>query len=218
VTESDQELRRRFADLQEALLPQVHAADPATVQRRGRALRTRRALTLGVAAALLVAAFVAVERPSLVDHRGAEPVSPAPQPTTAPPSTRQPATTGAPTSTTRGSTTTTTKEPGRQSTSTTPPAAPGRRFQVRPSTIAQGQRVTVSGTGCNPGDQVIIIFGTEPGGGRGTAKADGSFQFSFAPTLEPRTTTTFDVYAACREGVFTPTAKLTITPATTPTS
>jgi hypothetical protein len=58
VTTSDEQLRRRFAALQQALLPQVGGPDLAAVQRRGRTRRVHRALALAAVAALLVTAAV----------------------------------------------------------------------------------------------------------------------------------------------------------------
>jgi hypothetical protein len=85
---------------------------------------------------------------------------------------------------------------------------------VSPGTVTAGQPLTVAGAGCQPGVQVQIIFDTEPAGGLGTARADGSFRFTFVPTLAPRTTTTVDVYAICPvDGAHTPAVKLTIRPA-----
>lgn len=55
---SDEQLRRRFSGLQQALLPQVGGADLAAVQRRGRTRRAYRALAVAAAAALLVTAAV----------------------------------------------------------------------------------------------------------------------------------------------------------------
>jgi DNA-directed RNA polymerase specialized sigma24 family protein len=87
---SDDELRRRFSQLQATLLPQVRGADLAAVQRRGRARRTHRALAVAAAATLLVVAAVAGAKLHPFAHRGVVgPVSPS-VPSTAPPLPRGP--------------------------------------------------------------------------------------------------------------------------------
>jgi hypothetical protein len=202
VTASDDELRRRFADLEEALLPQVHAADPAALQRRGRAFRIRRTLVLAAAATLLIAAFTAIERSWLIEHGDAvEPVSPAPRPATTPPSTQQPPTTGAPTSTTQAS------------TSTTPA---GFRFRVDPRTARGGQPVTLAGSGCAPGarvgfawvpaDVVPASVGNLP---PATTRRDGTFQtiWRLEAGFQPGR---YTVTAACAQPKASATAILTV--------
>lgn len=90
MTTLDDQLRRRFLELQATLLPQVRGADLAAVQRRGRARRTHRALAVAAAATLLVVAAVAGARLHPLAHRGVVgPVSPG-VPSTAPPLPRGP--------------------------------------------------------------------------------------------------------------------------------
>lgn len=90
MTTLDDELRRRFSQLEATLLPQVRGADLAAVQRRGRARRTHRALAVAAAATLLVvAAVVGVKLHPFAQHSVVGPVSPS-VPSTAPPLPRGP--------------------------------------------------------------------------------------------------------------------------------
>jgi hypothetical protein len=85
VTTLDDQLRRRFSELEATLLPQVGGADLAAVQRRGRARRIHRALAVATAATLLVvAAVVGVKLYPFARHSVVGPVSPS-VPSTAPP-------------------------------------------------------------------------------------------------------------------------------------
>jgi hypothetical protein len=90
VTTLDEELRRRFSELEATLLPQVGGSDPGAVQRRGRARRVRRALAVAGAATLLVVTAIAgAKLHPFARHPMVGPVSPSP-PSTAPPLPRGP--------------------------------------------------------------------------------------------------------------------------------
>jgi hypothetical protein len=214
VTASDDDIRRRFADLEEALLPQVHAADPVAVQLRGRRLRIRRALVVGAAAMLLVAVFAVVKGASLIDYGGVvEPISHAPPPTPTPPSTLPPATTAttkAPTSTTEAPTSTT------EAPTSTTQALRGFRFSVAPRTARPGQPVTLSGSGCAAGSHVNFSWvpadvtpasvGELP---PTTARSDGTYQTTWRlePGFRP---VRIAITASCAQPKASATAILTI--------
>jgi hypothetical protein len=152
VTVPEEELRRRFVELEEMLLPQLPEVGPAAVERRGRGLRARRVLALGAVAALVAAAVVVgVERrpPWGQDGRVAEPAAPAARTTAPPPSSRAVAAGG----TVARATTPPTSAP---TTATTSP--PAFSFSLRPRTARGGQVVTLSGGGCAAGARVDFAW------------------------------------------------------------